>query len=117
MSLMRSTNGPQVGVADRRVTEHGIDLDALELVEVHARARRRAMALITSPCETTDVASASAPGSRAFQSRTAATARADMSAIDSPSAPGKTAALGCCLHHLPQRLLDQVFSGWPVQSP
>ena len=51
VSLMRSTNGRR-SVYRTTLTEHGVDLDALERVEVHARARRRVIDLITSPCET-----------------------------------------------------------------
>ena len=74
---------------------------------------------MTSPCETTayiDVGAVPAV-SRAFQSRTAATARADMSAIDSPPSPGKTAALGCAWTTFQSGSLARVFSGWLVQSP
>ena len=73
--------------------------------------------MITSPWLTaTQTASGPCSAStRASQRRAAATARADMSAIDSPS--GKTAADGCIctVRHIGS--LARVFSSCPVQDP
>ena len=50
---------------------------------------------------------------RSFHSRTAATARCCTAAMDSPS--GNVTALGCGLHHRPQRLLGELLElGRPV---
>src|SRR6266487_1274327 len=75
------------------------------------------IALITSPWLHT---SHSAPGpcsalTRASQSRTAATARADIAAIGSP--PGKVAADGCCWTTFHSGSLASFLSGWPSHSP
>ena len=72
-------------------------------------------ALMTSPCDTTAY-TASSP-SRAFHSRTAATARTCMSRIASPPSPGNVIADGCAWTTFHSGSLASFFSSPPDQSP
>jgi hypothetical protein len=73
------------------------------------------IALMTSPWLTTAY-TASSP-SAAFHSRTADTDRACIPAIDSPSAPGNTAALGCVWTTFHIGSFVRVLRAAPVHSP
>lgn len=70
---------------------------------------------MTSPWLTT--AYTAVGPSRMFQSRTAVTARCCIWAMDSPSGPGNTAALGCAWTTFHIGSLARVASAPPVQSP
>ena len=72
-------------------------------------------ALMTSPWEQASQV-ASGP-SRAFQSRTAATARACVSRSGSPSGPGNVTADGWAWTTFHSGSLASSLSGRPVQSP